>query len=154
MFIRVRLYIQALFQGELRQGTGWQFHDLQAEYQRQGVPNENWSICTMNRDYRLCPTYPKDIYVPTLASQAVVEGSAKFRSKGRLPVLTYLARSPFLSFKAENIILKPCFFGMTENGRTKKFTRHAFPKNHQEKREIKKRIKFYVPLFSEKITEF
>ncbi len=59
----------------------------------QGVPNENWSHCTMNHKYVLCPTYPRDVFIPSLASQAVVEGSARFRSKGRLPVLTYLHRN-------------------------------------------------------------
>jgi myotubularin-related protein 6/7/8 len=47
----------------------------------------------MNYDYRLCPTYPCHIFVPTLASQAIIEGSTRFRSKGRLPVLTYLHRN-------------------------------------------------------------
>ena len=76
--------------GEMRQSTGWHFHDLRAEFQRQGVPNKNWSVCTLNSDWRLCPTYPQYLFVPALASPEVVEGSAKFRSKGRLPVLTYL----------------------------------------------------------------
>ena len=76
--------------GELTQSTGWYFHDLQAEFQRQGVPNENWVTCSLNVDYRLCPTYPKYIYVPANATVETIDGSAKFRSKGRLPVLTYL----------------------------------------------------------------
>jgi len=79
--------------GELRQGTGWFFHDLLAEFQRQGVPNSNWTLCSLNSDYSLCPTYPKDLFVPAIASQSIIEGSARFRSKGRLPVLTYLHRN-------------------------------------------------------------
>ena len=59
----------------------------------QGVPHENWSHCTMNHKYVLCPTYPLDVFIPSLASQAVVEGSAWFCSKGCLPVLTYLHRN-------------------------------------------------------------
>lgn len=66
--------------GEIRQTTGWNFFDLQAEYQRQGVPNPNWSH--YKNDY-LCPTYPKHLFVPALASSEVIEGSAKFRSKSR-----------------------------------------------------------------------
>lgn len=76
--------------GELTQSTGWYFHDLQAEFQRQGVPNENWVTCSLNLNYKLCPTYPKYVYVPSLANKETIDGSAKFRSKGRLPVLTYL----------------------------------------------------------------
>jgi myotubularin-related protein 6/7/8 len=79
--------------GELRQSTGWHFHDLRAEFQRQGVPNENWAVCMLNKDYKLCLTYPQYLFVPAKASQEVVEGSAKFRSKGRLPVLTYLHKN-------------------------------------------------------------
>jgi len=79
--------------GELRQATGWFFHDLQAEFQRQGVPNANWSLCALNQEFAVCPTYPKELFVPAIASSSLVEGSAKFRSKGRLPVLTYLHRN-------------------------------------------------------------
>lgn len=39
---------------------------------------------------QLCETYPKYLYVPSSCSNTVLMGSAKFRSKGRLPVLTYL----------------------------------------------------------------
>ena len=79
--------------GEMRQSTGWHFHDTRAEFQRQGVPNENWSVCTLNSEYKLCPTYPQYLFVPSCASPDVVEGSAKFRSKARLPVLTYLHKN-------------------------------------------------------------
>ena len=53
----------------------------------QGVPNENWIMCTLNCDYKMCPTYPKYLFVPSSASVDIVEGSAKFRSKGRYEVL-------------------------------------------------------------------
>ena len=71
--------------GELRRETGWNFHDLGAEFQRQGVPNENWSMCGLNKDYGLCPTYPKVLFVPSTATKELIEGSARFRSRGRLP---------------------------------------------------------------------
>jgi len=74
---------------ELPQHTGWTFFDLGAEFQRQGVPNRQWTICNLNSDYSLCPTYPSLLVVPSTASPALVKGTAKFRSKGRLPVLTY-----------------------------------------------------------------
>ena len=60
--------------GEMRQSTGWHFHDLRAEFQRQGVPDANWSVCTLNSEYKLCPTYPQYLFVPTKASPEVVEG--------------------------------------------------------------------------------
>ena len=74
---------------DLPQHTGWTFFDLGAEFQRQGVPNRQWSICSLNNDYSLCPTYPSLLITPSSASPALVKGTARFRSKGRLPALTY-----------------------------------------------------------------
>ena len=37
----------------------------------------------------MCETYSNSLYVPACADNSVVQGSAKFRSKGRLPVLSY-----------------------------------------------------------------
>jgi len=79
--------------GDLPQPTGWTFFELSAEFQRQGVPNKHWVSCNLNSEYRLCPTYPRQLIVPVSATPEVVLGSAKFRSKGRLPVLTYLHSS-------------------------------------------------------------
>ncbi|KAK2169772.1 hypothetical protein LSH36_7g15018, partial [Paralvinella palmiformis] len=31
--------------------TGWNFFDLQSEYLRMGVPNENWTLSNINKDY-------------------------------------------------------------------------------------------------------
>ena len=74
---------------DLPQQTGWTFFDLGAEFARQGVPNSSWVTCTLNTEYRICPTYPSTLLVPATATSALVVGSAKFRSKGRLPALTF-----------------------------------------------------------------
>jgi hypothetical protein len=39
---------------------------------------------------QLCETYPKYLIVPASANITTLMGSSKFRSKGRLPVLSYL----------------------------------------------------------------
>ncbi|XP_049938411.1 myotubularin-related protein 6 isoform X1 [Schistocerca serialis cubense] len=70
--------------------AGWNFFDLQSEYQRMRVPNDQWSLTLLNKDYEVCDTYPRSLYVPASASTSMLIGSSKFRSKGRLPVLTYL----------------------------------------------------------------
>ncbi|XP_046747737.1 myotubularin-related protein 6 isoform X1 [Diprion similis] len=75
---------------ELPQHAGWNFFDIQSEFQRLGVPNDEWSLSYLNTNYELCDTYPKYLYVPSISTNNVLSGSAKFRSKGRLPVLTYL----------------------------------------------------------------
>lgn len=63
---------------------------LTTEYMRMGVPNRDWKIDDGNSNFDLCDTYPPLIYVPTLSTKAMLIGSSKFRSRGRLPVLTYL----------------------------------------------------------------
>ncbi|CAG0890100.1 unnamed protein product, partial [Darwinula stevensoni] len=78
---------------ELCRGIGWNFFDLQAEYQRFGIPNEHWTLSNINKDYELCDTYPRILYVPSSASTPVLVGSSKFRSRGRLPILSYVYRN-------------------------------------------------------------
>jgi len=74
----------------LIKGQGWDFFDLQAEYLRMEVPNDQWKMTELNFNYEFSPTYPRQLFVPASASNQVLVGSAGFRSKGRLPVLTYL----------------------------------------------------------------
>nr|KAF6453182.1 myotubularin related protein 6 [Molossus molossus] len=54
-----------------------------------GVPNSNWQLSDANREYKICETYPRELYVPRIASKPIIVGSSKFRSKGRFPVLSY-----------------------------------------------------------------
>ncbi|XP_026317831.1 myotubularin-related protein 8 isoform X2 [Hyposmocoma kahamanoa] len=75
---------------DLPKTAGWNFFDLETEFQRMNVPNEHWVHCTGNKDYELCDTYPSVLYVPARATTAVLLGSASFRSRGRLPALAYL----------------------------------------------------------------
>lgn len=74
----------------LPQHAGWNFFNVQSEFQRQGVPNDEWSFSNLNTKYELCDTYPRYLYVPRASNENILLGSAKFRSRGRLPVLTYL----------------------------------------------------------------
>ncbi|KAJ8984581.1 hypothetical protein NQ317_006043 [Molorchus minor] len=77
---------------EIQRAVGWNFYDLQSEYQRMGVPNDQWCLTTLNKQYELCDTYPKHLYVPCSASTTTLVGSSRFRSKGRLPVLSFCTR--------------------------------------------------------------
>ncbi|CAB4070520.1 MTMR6_7_8 [Lepeophtheirus salmonis] len=80
--------------GELsRRRSGWFFHDLSSEFQRLGIPNAEWTLNqSLNDDYSLCQTYPQTLIVPSSASLSLLKGSAAFRARSRLPVLTYLHR--------------------------------------------------------------
>ena len=53
---------------------------------------------------QMCPTYSAYLYVPAGADDNVVRGSAKFRSKGRLPVLSYYYAPKKVSF--ENVCIR------------------------------------------------
>ncbi|XP_077154433.1 phosphatidylinositol-3,5-bisphosphate 3-phosphatase MTMR6 [Ranitomeya variabilis] len=76
-------------QKEAERVLGWQCIDLRDEYRRMGVPNGYWHLSDVNREYKVCETYPRDLYVPVTASKPIIVGSSKFRSKGRFPVLSY-----------------------------------------------------------------
>lgn len=41
---------------EIQRSVGWNFHDLQAEYQRMGVPNDQWCSTSLNKDYEVTIT--------------------------------------------------------------------------------------------------
>lgn len=70
--------------------AGWDYFKLENEFKRMRVPNDTWTLCNLNANYDLCDTYPRQIYVPQEANTAMLIGSSRFRSKGRLPALTYL----------------------------------------------------------------
>uniref|UniRef100_A0A8C2F670 Myotubularin-related protein 6-like n=1 Tax=Cyprinus carpio TaxID=7962 RepID=A0A8C2F670_CYPCA len=76
-------------QNDQQREEGWQLIDLAAEFERMGVPCDQWQLTDVNREYKVCKTYPRDLYVPIMASKPIIVGSSKFRSKGRFPVLTY-----------------------------------------------------------------
>ncbi|KAM9389062.1 phosphatidylinositol-3,5-bisphosphate 3-phosphatase MTMR6 isoform 5-T5 [Phaethornis superciliosus] len=84
-------------QNESEQVKGWQLIDLAEEYRRMGVPNANWQLSDANRDYKICETYPRELYVPRTASKPIIVGSSKFRSKGRFPVLSYYYKNKELN---------------------------------------------------------
>ncbi|CAF1610320.1 unnamed protein product [Adineta ricciae] len=68
----------------------WDPFLLATEYMRMGVPNREWRTETCNSSFEMCDTYPSLFYVPTSTTKAMLIASSKFRSRGRLPVLTYL----------------------------------------------------------------
>ena len=62
------------------------------ELKRLGVggANSDWMISRVNEKYVLCDTYPSVLGVPTTTSSDELMEVARFRSKGRLPVLSWL----------------------------------------------------------------
>jgi myotubularin-related protein 6/7/8 len=79
-----------LYQAPNHVAKVWDPFSLETEYMRMGVPNRDWRVEDGNQHFDICDTYPPLIYAPTSATRVILVGSSKFRSRGRLPVLTYL----------------------------------------------------------------
>jgi len=72
------------------QTNGWHVYDQTAELRRLGLPNESWTISRINEKFAVCDTYPQVLGIPQgMANEEIME-VAKFRSKGRIPVLSWL----------------------------------------------------------------
>ncbi|PKI83972.1 hypothetical protein MVES1_002224 [Malassezia vespertilionis] len=71
---------------------GWALYDPVAEFKRQGVGarTKAWRFTDVNADYTLCATYPQRLVVPARVNDEMLVNAAKYRSKGRIPVLSYL----------------------------------------------------------------
>uniref|UniRef100_A0A8C3A8E6 Myotubularin phosphatase domain-containing protein n=1 Tax=Cyclopterus lumpus TaxID=8103 RepID=A0A8C3A8E6_CYCLU len=67
----------------------WNFIDIMADFKRMGVPNNLWVATAANSEYRVCDTYPSQLFVPKSATSAIFVGSSRFRSRGRFPALSY-----------------------------------------------------------------
>ncbi|XP_023287168.1 myotubularin-related protein 7-like isoform X2 [Seriola lalandi dorsalis] len=67
----------------------WNFIDLVSDYKRMGVPNNLWVTTAANSEYRVCDTYPSELFVPKSATPTIIDGSSRFRSRRRFPALSY-----------------------------------------------------------------
>uniref|UniRef100_A0AAF5PP36 phosphatidylinositol-3,5-bisphosphate 3-phosphatase n=1 Tax=Wuchereria bancrofti TaxID=6293 RepID=A0AAF5PP36_WUCBA len=74
---------------------GWDRFDWAVEFARQGIgtaDDRKWKITDFNTGYKYCDTYPECLCVPSATTTQTLIGSCKFRSRARLPVLTYFHR--------------------------------------------------------------
>ncbi|KAI8802280.1 Myotubularin-like phosphatase domain-containing protein, partial [Cladochytrium replicatum] len=67
-------------------------YDPNEEFKRLGVGTKTdaWRFTKINSNYEFSSTYPQVLVVPSRISDNVLKYVAKFRSKGRIPVLSYL----------------------------------------------------------------
>ncbi|KAH0625184.1 hypothetical protein JD844_033394 [Phrynosoma platyrhinos] len=70
--------------------NGWKIYDPVLEYRRQGIPNESWRMTKINEQYELCDTYPAFLIVPSNIPDDELKRVAAFRSRGRIPVLSWI----------------------------------------------------------------
>ncbi|KAK4518904.1 uncharacterized protein ATC70_009130 [Mucor velutinosus] len=72
--------------------NGWNIYDPLKEYERMGVDvsTDTWRFTLVNRDYKYSPTYPRTLVVPSKISDNTLNYAAKYRSKARIPALSYM----------------------------------------------------------------
>ena len=69
--------------------NGWEVYNFMNEYTRQGLlANPFWKVYK-NDKYGLIPTYPKHFIIPSHITETELAAVIKFRSKGRIPVVTW-----------------------------------------------------------------
>ncbi|KAI5847796.1 protein phosphatase [Morchella snyderi] len=76
-----------------RRHNGWAAYDPRKEYERMGVGTDKckgWRISRINKDYTFSPTYPQLLVVPATISDTTLSHAKNYRSRARIPVLTYL----------------------------------------------------------------
>lgn len=71
--------------------------DVRREFSRMGIggkaaegPGSAWRITDINNDYEYSPTYPNVLCVPRTVSDNILKYGGSYRSKCRIPALTYL----------------------------------------------------------------
>lgn len=73
---------------------GHALYDLYEDFARMGVALRDGSslyrVTELNSHFAMCPTYPRQLVVPAAASDSEVRSVASFRSKGRLPICSYV----------------------------------------------------------------
>ncbi|NWS46689.1 MTM1 protein, partial [Probosciger aterrimus] len=88
------LYILQLFfafvNEEKFSENGWMVYRPMSEYRRQGLPNDRWRVSFINEHYGLCDTYPSLLVVPYNATDDDLKKVAAFRSRNRIPVLSWI----------------------------------------------------------------
>ena len=63
---------------------------LESEWARMRVTERGWRVTAINQGYELCETYPTSLVVPAAVTDDALSAAAAFRSKGRVPALTWL----------------------------------------------------------------
>jgi hypothetical protein len=81
---------------------GWKLFSFENELQRLLAQSgakyaAAYKVSDANETYSLCPTYPSRFIVPSSLSDPIIRGSAKYRSKKRLPAIVWFHGTVTLS---------------------------------------------------------
>ncbi|XP_061453957.1 myotubularin-related protein 9-like isoform X2 [Rhineura floridana] len=73
----------------LKLEDGWQLHSLEEYYQQIASDTGAWRLSYINEDFVACSSYPQVVIVPAAVNEETLRDSARFRHRGRFPVLSY-----------------------------------------------------------------
>jgi myotubularin-related protein 1/2 len=78
---------------------GWNVYNAEKELRRMGIGTDcvPWRMTLINQNYGLCETYPSIFAVPVSVKDEALEAAAMFRSRNRLPALSWLHPVTFAS---------------------------------------------------------
>ncbi|XP_063863247.1 myotubularin-related protein 9-like isoform X1 [Scylla paramamosain] len=68
---------------------GWTTFLPESEFSRVIQPGDDWRISYVNKDYKVCSSYPAAVVVPKNVEDSDLVAIANFRQGGRFPVLAY-----------------------------------------------------------------
>ena len=71
--------------------SGWFVYDAKQEYERIGMSkSSDWRFTSINQHFKFCDTYPKVLVVPHSVTDDDLRQIGEFRSKHRIPVVSWL----------------------------------------------------------------
>ncbi|XP_017769087.1 PREDICTED: myotubularin-related protein 2 isoform X2 [Nicrophorus vespilloides] len=70
--------------------NGWAIYEPIAELKRMGINNDMWKISKINENHEVCDSYPAVWAVPAQATDDDLRAVAAYRSRGRIPVLSWI----------------------------------------------------------------
>eukprot|EP00002_Diphylleia_rotans_P039778 TRINITY_DN9312_c0_g1_i1.p1 TRINITY_DN9312_c0_g1~~TRINITY_DN9312_c0_g1_i1.p1 ORF type:complete len:1378 (+),score=270.24 TRINITY_DN9312_c0_g1_i1:71-4204(+) len=68
---------------------GWSVYTVESDFARMNVPDAEWKLSDVNSEFRLCPTYNRRLAVPKIMIDTELKSMGHFRSRGRIPVLSW-----------------------------------------------------------------
>ncbi|CAM1324598.1 MTMR9 (predicted) [Pycnogonum litorale] len=69
--------------------NGWMAFDTETEFADLQMHSDDWRISHVNKDFTVCPSYPKTLIVPKSIDDGTLIAVSSFRQHGRFPVLSY-----------------------------------------------------------------
>ncbi|KAG2389624.1 hypothetical protein C9374_014184 [Naegleria lovaniensis] len=74
--------------------NGWKVYKMKREFKRQGLKLKSsasmWRDTGVNVKYKICDTYPEHLIVPKDVNDEMLVAASLFRSKGRIPILSWI----------------------------------------------------------------